>query len=57
MIGGVSYQLHVTLHLLARAGSAPERLRVTAVMRRAIIRTHARGLRWSATIAMVRDIE
>ena len=57
MSGRALYQLQVILHLLARAGSAPERLPATDVMRRAIIRTYARGLRWSATIVMVRDIE
>ena len=58
MISRVFYQLHVTLHLLPiREGSVPERSPATAVMRRAIIRSHARGLTWSATLAMVEDIE
>ena len=57
MSGRALYQLQVILHLLARAGSGPERLLVSDAMRRVTTRLSAPELRWSVSIAMVRDIE
>ena len=58
MIGGVFYQLQVTLHLLPiRGGSAPERSPVMGAMRRVMYRGSVREHGRSALCAMIEDIE